>query len=175
MFVHQPDGYIRVGVYRGSLAEFLLLEPDYTLPEGCRGRVYIPGQQHSLFTATDQLGGPLPWPEGDAYLAKEAVYLAAQAEQRAAERAAWEMAEVSRPNPDGFLRHLPTIFGADLAGLMTLSREYPAFPDFVRYLNGPAIQWCILDAQSRELLTPAQYDACKAAVRTYHLPDITLP
>lgn len=175
MFEHHPDGHIRVGAYRGPLAEFVTLEPNYTLPEGFRGRVYVPGQAHSLFTATDQCGGPLPWPEGDAYLAKESVYLAAQAEKRAAELASWEAAELTRPDPGGFLRQIPVIFGADLASLMTLAREYPAFPDFVRYTNGPAIQWCILDAQSRGLLTPAQYDAFKAAVSTYHLPDITLP
>jgi len=84
-------------------------------------------------------------------------------------------AQPSIPDPDGFLRHIPTIFGADLAGLMALAKEYPAFADFVRYQNGPAIQWCIQDAQSKGFLTPAQYDAFKAAVSTYHLPDITLP
>lgn len=84
-------------------------------------------------------------------------------------------AQPSVPDPDGFLRHIPTIFGADLAGLMALAKEYPAFADFVRYQNGPAIQWCIQDAQSKGFLTPAQYDAFKAAVSAYHLPDITLP
>jgi hypothetical protein len=175
MFEHRADGMIRVGAYEGPLMEWQRYEPAYTLPEGYRGRLYVPHKRHVLFTATDQVGGPLPWPEGDTYLAKEATYLAAQAEQRAAERAAWEAAEAARPDPDGFLRSIPTIFGGDLAGLMALSREYPIFPEFVRHLDGAAIQWCILDAHRRGRITTAQYDAFKAAVETYHLPGIIWP
>ncbi len=78
------------------------------------------------------------------------------------------------PDPGGFLRQVAAALG-DPATATTLARQYPLFVEWVRALDGPAIQWCIVDAQSKGLLTEAQYDAIRAAVSTSHLPDVTLP
>lgn len=54
---------------------FLEQEPDYEVA-GDR-RLYIPGQQHAVWSEPgNQGGGPLPWYMGDGYLAKLAQYQA---------------------------------------------------------------------------------------------------
>jgi hypothetical protein len=77
MFVHHPDGFIAIGEFHYPLAEFLIDEPNYALPERMIGRFYEPDKQHWLTDGSMQHAGPLPWPEGDGYLANEAVYRAA--------------------------------------------------------------------------------------------------
>ncbi|MCL5099115.1 MAG: hypothetical protein M1608_16580 [Candidatus Omnitrophica bacterium] len=77
MFSHHPDGYIKIGSFTCSLREFLIDEPAYSLPSGMIGRRYIPDKEHLLYDGTTEYAQPIPWAEGDAYLAKEAVYLAA--------------------------------------------------------------------------------------------------
>ena len=79
MFKHHPDGHIKIGNFEYPLSEFMLDEPAYTLPSGAIGRRYTPGSAHILFDSSNQWGGPLPWPEGDTYLAKEVAYKAAYA------------------------------------------------------------------------------------------------
>jgi hypothetical protein len=77
MFLHHPDGFIAIGELHYPLTEFLIDEPAYALPEGLIGRFYEPGVQHWLTDGSMQHAGPLPWAEGDNYLAKEAGYRAA--------------------------------------------------------------------------------------------------
>ena len=77
MFLHHPDGFVAIGDLRYSLPEFLIDEPGYALPDGMRGRIYKPGVQHWLTDGEMQHPGPLPWPEGDLYLSREAEYRAA--------------------------------------------------------------------------------------------------
>jgi hypothetical protein len=78
MFLHHPDGLVTIGGFRCTLEEFLLDEPGYGLPEGTVGRCYQPGVTHWLTDGSGQIEGPLPWPEGEAYLAKESEYRTAQ-------------------------------------------------------------------------------------------------
>lgn len=79
MFQHHPDGVIRIGALVYPLAEFLIDEPTYALPQGAIGRIYEPGDRNWITDGESQIGGPMPWPEGDAYLANEAKYTAAYA------------------------------------------------------------------------------------------------
>lgn len=73
------------------IAWWLNQEPLY---ESAPRREYLPLERHSVWTqAGDQIGGPLPWPEGDAYLAQVEAYRIAyeaflQAEAEAAAAAA---------------------------------------------------------------------------------------
>ncbi len=83
IFLHHPDGLIVIGALRYPLPEFLIDEPDYALPDGMLGRVYEPGVQHWLTDGSMQHAGPLPWPDGDAYLSREAEYRAAFAARTA--------------------------------------------------------------------------------------------
>lgn len=86
IFHHTPDGLIVVDGFSYPLNNFLLDEPAYALPAGMTGRLYIQGQVHFLYDAlsattrcVDRNPRPLPWLEGDAYLAKRAIYEAANA------------------------------------------------------------------------------------------------
>lgn len=76
MFRHHPDGYLYLGDEEMPLFLFLLDEPGYALPAGMIGREYVPGVRHVLYDGISQHAGPLPWPEGDAYLARLDVYRA---------------------------------------------------------------------------------------------------
>ena len=76
MFRHHPDGYIQIGNLLYPLAEFMLDEPNYSIPAGMIGRRYVPGDHHFLFDGTSQYGGDFPWQDGDQYLANEASYTA---------------------------------------------------------------------------------------------------
>jgi len=78
MFRHHPDGHIKIGSFECSLSAFLLDEPAYSLPIGMIGREYAPGAYHRVFDSENQFAGQMPWPDGDAYLAKEPVYKEAQ-------------------------------------------------------------------------------------------------
>lgn len=76
MFRHHPDGHITIGALTYDLVEFLIDEPAYVLPAGMIMREYVPGSHHRLFDGVSQFPGPMPWTQGDAYIAKEAVYTA---------------------------------------------------------------------------------------------------
>lgn len=83
MFLHHPDGLIAIGGFHYPLAEFLIDEPGYALPQAMTGRCYEPGQKHWLTDGAMQHAGPLPWPEGDLYLSREAQYRTAFAARTA--------------------------------------------------------------------------------------------
>lgn len=75
MFRHHPDGHIHINGFVLPLSEFLLEEPNYALPEGATGREYDPvSGTHFLFDGRNQWEGPVPWTEGDNYLALENMY-----------------------------------------------------------------------------------------------------
>jgi hypothetical protein len=74
-FLHEPNGTITVNYFSYSLREFLIDEPAYALPPGMTGRIYEIGLQSTLLEGEIRYGGPYPWPEGDVYISKEAVYI----------------------------------------------------------------------------------------------------
>lgn len=74
MFQHHPDGRLLIDGQGITLQEFNEHEPAYALPDGAIGRVYIPGQRHTLTDGQTQWGGPMPWPDGDRYLADAETY-----------------------------------------------------------------------------------------------------
>lgn len=50
-----------------------------TLPAGITAREYEPGKHHSLKNGSDIVGGgPVPWPEGDAIIARAPALIAAE-------------------------------------------------------------------------------------------------
>lgn len=75
-FRHHPDGRIHIGNESIPLGMFLLDEPGYSLPAGMIAREYVPGVRHTLYDGISQHAGPLPWAEGDAYIANVATYVA---------------------------------------------------------------------------------------------------
>lgn len=78
MFRHHPDGWIYLGELQLTLAQFLAVEPDYSLPEGAIGREYVPEERHTVFSSDGLLPEfcVLPWPEGDLYLSQTEQYQA---------------------------------------------------------------------------------------------------
>ena len=74
MFRHHPDGLVYIGALVLPLADFLIEEPAYTLPARMISREYLPGVKHTLYDGVSQFAGPLPWADGDRYLANELNY-----------------------------------------------------------------------------------------------------
>jgi hypothetical protein len=69
MFKHHPDGKIYINGFVCTLEEFLTQRPDYLLPDQIKVSTYD-GLSHRLWDNDDnQSGGPVPWEEGDEYLA----------------------------------------------------------------------------------------------------------
>lgn len=80
MFRH-ANGRIRIGAFKCDAGEFARIEPDYTgLPAGVIERRYDPAAQGGkpkhviILDGHRQTGGPVPWPDGDAMLAKAGQY-----------------------------------------------------------------------------------------------------
>lgn len=69
MFQHHPDGVIVINGVMFPLPFFLLMQPDYSLPEGYIGRIYIPNETHQVFNSVSSLPQPLQWAAGDLYIA----------------------------------------------------------------------------------------------------------
>lgn len=89
--IHQhPDGLIYVrapgAVYMDSAANF---EADFgaglpAFPPGADEHIYTQGRRHCFMGGGNVIdGGPLPWPDGDAILARLAAAIAAQQRRRA--------------------------------------------------------------------------------------------
>jgi len=78
-FQHHPDGKINIDGFLEPLAEFLIDEPGYTLAPRRIGRFYEQGKGHyAIDDEHNQRGGEaFPWPEGDQYISKKAIYQAA--------------------------------------------------------------------------------------------------
>jgi hypothetical protein len=84
--LHQhPEGLVFVRTEHGHYGETRKnFEADHgavlpPLPEGITERIYEPGKRHALVRGTDVVdGGPMPWPEGDAIIAKGKDLLARQ-------------------------------------------------------------------------------------------------
>lgn len=109
-FRHHPDGWIFINDFMLPVGEFRLDEPNYTLPPGMIGRTYEPGVRHVLTDGRTQYGGPMPWAEGDRYIANEATYRANYEARR--------QAEAPEPPPE------PTLEDAKAARRAILEREY---------------------------------------------------
>lgn len=90
-FRHHPDGWIYLDDFRASLAEFVAQRPGYVLPSGRIGRHYD-GRRHTTFNDRDEFHEPVPWPEGDEYLANAAAIQQAILDAREAARLAAEQA-----------------------------------------------------------------------------------
>lgn len=80
LFKHHPDGWIYM-FHAGeeltcSLAEWLIQEPDYALPDrdGIIMQAYVPGVRHVYNSRESQFPGELPWADGNRYLANIAEY-----------------------------------------------------------------------------------------------------
>lgn len=86
-FRHHPDGYIYInGNFNCTLAQWMLLEPDYFLPEGFIGREYIKDDEYQgqiinrLYTNKSEellTNGNAAWELGDLYISKVDEYIAA--------------------------------------------------------------------------------------------------
>lgn len=75
-FAHHPDGFILVEDMVIPLDRFMAFEPGYTgLPAGVYSMDYQQNVRHTYTDGANVIGGgPVPWPEGDAYIANKAVY-----------------------------------------------------------------------------------------------------
>lgn len=83
MFLHHPDGHILIDGVQLSVAEFQEYEPLYTgPPDGFAGRLYHPDVRHVLLDGQHDQGAALPWPEGDRYLSKAAIYRTRHAQRQ---------------------------------------------------------------------------------------------
>lgn len=72
MFSHRTleDGvHIGINNHGCTLAEFVEMFPGYTLDPKYKFREYLPNEFHRLKSAAGTESGPLPWPEGDKYIA----------------------------------------------------------------------------------------------------------
>lgn len=74
MFQHHPDGNIHIDDVVIPLAVFMLLEPDYALPPGGIGRIYKPGECHTLFSSNSAWPQDEVWPAGDIYISRREHY-----------------------------------------------------------------------------------------------------
>lgn len=74
MFQHHPDGVIIINGVMFPLPFFLLMQPDYSLPEGYIGRTYVPNETHQVFNSGSSLPQPLVWAAGDQYIAHQSQY-----------------------------------------------------------------------------------------------------
>ena len=74
MFIHHPEGRIRIEDEVFTLEEFLTVEPGYSLPEGAAGRNYN-GRVHIIIGLKGPSARcPVPWSEGDGYIQKKDNY-----------------------------------------------------------------------------------------------------
>ena len=74
MFIHHPEGRIRIEDEVFTLEEFLTVEPGYSLPEGATGRNYN-GRVHIIIGLKGPSArGPVPWPEGEGFIQKKENY-----------------------------------------------------------------------------------------------------
>lgn len=85
-FFHQPNGTILIVDFTLTLAEFLEhVDPSYALPSPHTVREYRPDSGiHRLTNGFSFEAGPLPWTEGDAYIADVATIQATVEAARAA-------------------------------------------------------------------------------------------
>lgn len=75
MFVHHPDGYIVINNTFLPLIFFVVfLERDYFLNPEWKGRIYIPGEKHTLIGTNTEAFLGKTWNEGDIYISKENYY-----------------------------------------------------------------------------------------------------
>ncbi len=101
------------------------------------------------------LDGAQPWAmEGVNYDAAKAAY------------------EAPKPNGAGFEAQLKASVFVDFASRNALAKQYPLFVLAIRDANWADVQAAIVDANSKLLLTAAQYAGIKQAALDNHLPIV---
>jgi len=178
MFRHHPDGWIMIGALTYPLTEFLQDEPAYSLPlepPGIIGREYIPGKRHSLFTSNTQLGGEMPWHDGDMYIANEAKYFSKYTQKRKAENdkktAEYFKNEEEAPNALKFLSAVRlTVFANNLTRINTAWKLQPMWYPAVKDQDWELVEKVTKAALAANDITQAEYDGIKAAAAAHHIP-----
>ena len=74
MFIHHPEGRIRIEDEVFTLEEFLTVEPGYSLPESATGRNYNRKVHITIGLKGPSARDPVPWPEGEGYIQKKDNY-----------------------------------------------------------------------------------------------------
>lgn len=78
IFLHHPDGWVKIDDFQYSLSQFQIDEPAYALPPGMTGQYYDSASgQHYLSDGLNQYGALTPWADGEHYLANKANYQSA--------------------------------------------------------------------------------------------------
>jgi len=122
------------------------------------------GALHFLSTDDIRNGGERLLPVGA--LPITAAQAAVAQQQQAAQQALL-------PNALGFQQAVKTALGG-IVGANTLMVAYPAFLPALQQGQWADLQALIIDANTRAILTPAQYSAIKTAAAANNIP-VTLP
>ena len=92
---------------------------------------------------------------------------------QAAQAASAAAAALLLPNPTSFTAAVKSAVGGIL-GANTLMVAYPAFFPAIQSNDWQGVQDLIIEAQSKSVITPAQYQAIKAAAQATNIP-LSLP
>ena len=78
----QTENTINIDGHEFSLQVLLAFDPSYIMPSGYSTRFYAPNKKHYLSSGYDQIAGPIPWEQGDKYIASvaELTYIKQQLE-----------------------------------------------------------------------------------------------
>jgi len=171
MFKHHPDGLIYIGALVYPLTEFLLDEPAYSLPlepPAIIGREYIPGKQHALFTSDTQLGGVMPWHDGDRYIANEAKYFSNYTQRRKVKN---DKNAEAAPNAPSFLAAVRTnVFANDITRINTAWKLQPMWYPAVKDQDWELVEKVTKAARTANDITQTEYDGIKVAAAAHHIP-----
>ncbi len=156
MFIHDANNKITVGQFSASLADFLVLEPTYRLPQPAIWQFYVPGVKHLVGDGFRQRSLALPWIEGDGYLANESSYT------------------VRHPNLDpdvhGFEAALIQAFAGDFLAINTLYAAWPLFKDALESAQWPLADLILTTVYQRQGISTGIYVAIATAARANHIP-----
>jgi hypothetical protein len=156
MFTHDIRNRITVGSFQASLDEFLLLEPSYHLPDGALWQFYVPGVKHLVGYGLKQRREPLPWTDGDTYIAREAEYDTARPDPR--------------PNVKKFTRDLIIAFGGNYLAINALYAQWPLFKEALEAEQWPLVELVIQQAYATHAIDANIYSAILVAAKAYNLP-----
>jgi len=139
-FQHHPDGIIVIDALKIPLAFWLTQEAAYTLPEGYRGRIYEQGIRHVLYTANTAFPQPMPYAEGDTYIANSATYAAAYQQYLAAQEPVPTAEEIAAAARQSETRNQFAQLTAGLSGLSTQDRSYAILARIMAFKDGATTQ-----------------------------------
>jgi hypothetical protein len=155
MFIHTDKDLITVGAYHATLADFLTLEPSYSLPDGGLWQLYVPGDKHLVSYGLYQRDEGTVWTDGDAYLALESYYSGIQPD--------------TTPDVPGFLDDLINIFG-DYITLNSLYAGWPLFQQTLLEENWTAADDLLTDSYVNYQITTETYTAIVSSAQAHYLP-----